>query len=153
MGREIGDLKLTVENERCQNQELLDLKLKNEQQITGLEMELSHLKTVLLDQDLKEENSPAEIRAKINSDNPKLEKTVQIVKNTGNKRTDSRKMIHSADIENSWYEGPTKTYQNPLSASGKINWMKIGKRLEGYLLKILKILKCIKAQHINFRID
>ena len=37
MGREIGDLKLTVENERSQNQELLDLKLKNEQHITGLE--------------------------------------------------------------------------------------------------------------------
>ena len=91
-------------------------------------MELSHLKTVLLDQDLKEENSPAEIRAKINSDNRKLEETVQMVKNTGNKHTVSRKMIHSADIENSWYEGPTKTYQNPLSVSRKPklneNWKK-----------------------------
>ena len=66
MEKDFGDLKLTVEKERDQSCELLDLKLKHQQQITGLEMELSHLKAVLLDHDENEEILPAEIMAQIN---------------------------------------------------------------------------------------
>ena len=137
MEKEIGDLKLTVENERSQNQELLDLKLKHQQQIIGLEMELGHLKAVLRDPadirddinsnnpkeltDMNDEMSAAESSAKINSDNSKaLKEPMGLIKNTGNKQHDNKNMNGAFQIENSQHEGPTKTSdQNPLVASRK----------------------------------
>ena len=75
MEREISDLKLTVEDERSRNQELLNLKLKYQQQ----EMELSHLKAILLDQDGNKDILPAEIMVQINTDDPKtLKETINV---------------------------------------------------------------------------
>ena len=153
METEIGDLKLTVENQRSQNQELLDLKMKNQQQITGLEMELSHLKAVLLDPaeirddinsehpkeptDTNDEMSAAESSVKINSGNSKaLKEPKGIIENTGNKQHDSRNMNNASQIINSQYEGPTKQLdQNPLIASRKVKWNEKQRKNEGKIVK------------------
>ena len=123
MEREISDQKLTVVDERSQNQELLDLKLKHQQQ----EMELSHFKAILLDQDGNKDILPAEIMAQINTDDPKtLKETINVNDKISDnskafkvpiavitKQSDSRNMNDAAHIENTRYEGLTKLNQNP----------------------------------------
>ena len=173
MEREIGDLKLTVENERSQNRELLDLKVKHQQQITGLEMELSHLKAVLLDQDWIEEILPAEIlsnvnfdnlkalkepidvndemyaaesSAKINSDNPKaLKEPKGIIKNTDNKQSDSRNMNGAFHIESSQHEcPPRKLDQNPITAGRKAKLNKKWREIKEKFARNIKSSRMLK---------
>ena len=139
MEREISDLKLTVEDERSQNQELQNFKLKHQQQ----EVELSHLKAILLDQDWNKDILPAEIMAQINTDDPNTlkeainvndkisptESSAMIYSDNSKafkvpiavitKQSDSRNMNDAPHIENTRYEGLTKLNQNPHIESRK----------------------------------
>ena len=112
--KEIGELEQAVENERSQKQELLDFNLKQQQQITSLEMEVSYLKAVLPDR-----NGNKEILAAGINDDPRTlgehVDTHEAAKHshTGNMETVSK-------IEKSQHTSPLKILDgNPLRVNGK----------------------------------